>query len=43
MIKINGRNSFDDWLLLPISAQLPGAQALETSGAVMIACKRFKV
>ncbi len=37
MIRRSGRNTLVDWLLLHISAQLPGAQAVETRGADVIA------
>ena len=43
MIRRNGRNTLVDWLLLQISAQLPGAQAVETRGAVVIAGLIFSI
>ncbi len=43
MIRRSGRNTLVDWLLLQISAQLPGAQALETSGTVVIAGLIFSI
>ncbi len=43
MIRKRRWNAMVNKLIRSISAQLPGAQALGTSGAVVIACKRFKV
>ena len=43
MIRRNGRNTLVDWLLLQISAQLPGAQAVVTRGAVVIAGLIFSI
>ncbi len=43
MIRRDRLNALVNILLGSISVQLPGAQALGTSGAVMIACRKFKV
>ncbi len=37
MFRVNGRNELVNWMLCPIMVLLPGAQAVVTCGAVVIA------